>query len=106
MTDSAHESDVSRRSLVKTAATAAAVGGALALAGPAAAATAAAADPAGRSEQVPAARDAGPDHRDTDTHVMVRVIDARQGALEVFTDTGHRFVTDRALADRLVRLGR
>lgn len=103
MIDSATDSDVSRRSLVKTAATAAAVGGALALAGPAAAA---AADAAGKSEQVPPARDAGPGHRNTDDHVMVRVIDERLGTLEVFTDAGHRFVTDRELAGRLVRLGR
>lgn len=103
MTDSPTGSDVSRRSLVKTAATAAAIGGALALAGPAGTA---AADAAGKPEQVPPARGAEPDHRNSDTHVMVRVVDERLGTLEVFTDEGHRFVTDRELAARLVRLGR
>jgi hypothetical protein len=103
MSDSPTGSDVSRRSLVKTAATAAAAGGALVLAGPAATA---AADTAGRSEQAHPGRDAEPDHRDGDAHVMVRVIDERLGTLEVFTATGHRFVTDRALARQLVRLGR
>jgi len=94
------ESELSRRSLVKTAATAAAVGGVLALAGPAAGAEAAAV-PA----QMPAA--ATPDHRPaTGDGVMVRVLDARLGTLEVYTEHGHRTITDRALAAQLTRLGR
>ncbi|MBR7830912.1 hypothetical protein KDK95_31700 [Actinospica sp. MGRD01-02] len=92
-------SDLSRRSLVKTAATAAAVGGALALAGPAAGAEAA---------TVPGqtAADA-PEHRpEAGDGVLVRVLDARLGTLEVYTEHGHRTCTDRALAAQLARLAR
>lgn len=100
MIDPLADSDLSRRSLVKTAATAAAAGGALALAGPAAGAEAAAV-PA----QMPAA--ATPDHHSAaGGGVMVRVLDPRLGTLEVYTEHGHRTITDRALAAQLARLGR
>jgi hypothetical protein len=98
MTDPIAGSDLSRRSLVKTAATAAAVGGALVLAGPASGAEAAAVPAqttaSGTTEHGPA----------TGEGVLVRVIDARLGTLEVYTGHGHRTVTDRALAAQLVRL--
>jgi hypothetical protein len=108
MTDPVAGSDFSRRSLVKTAATAAAVGGALALAGPAAGAEAA---------TVPGQTTAADTDIDTDTDTaangpetgggeLVRVLDARQGTLELYTEHGHRTITDRALAAQLGRLGR
>jgi len=110
MTDSQTGPDFSRRALVRTAATAAAAGGALALARPASAAAPTAAGDgavaAHRAEQVPGSRAADPDHRDADAHVMVRVLDARLGTLEVYTEHGHHVVTDRTLALQLVRLGR
>jgi hypothetical protein len=98
MIDSSTGSDLSRRSLVKSAATVAAVGGALVLAGPVATA-----DAAAKTEQVPAAR--APEQH-ADSRVMVRVLDARTGALEVYTATGHRTVIDPALAAALTRLAR
>ncbi len=102
MIDPLAGSDLSRRSLVKTAATAAAVGGALALAGPASGAEAATV-PA----QMPAAPAAAPEHRSAaGDGVLVRVLDARLGTLEVYTTHGHRTVTDRSLAAQLARLGR
>ena len=101
-------SELSRRSLVRTAATAAAAGGALALAGPAVTAQAAArperpsADRAG--QQVPAADADG--RYEAGDGVMVRVIDVRTGTLELYTGDGHRTVVDRALAVQIARLGR
>ena len=100
-------SELSRRSLVKTAATAAAAGGALVLGGPAVSAQA-----AGRPEQLPAPRPeelpaAGAAERhEVGDGVMVRVIDVRTGALELYTTDGHRMVVDRALALQIARLGR
>ena len=105
MTDTQIVADVSRRSLVKGAAAAAAAGGALALAGPAA--TADAADSVANAEDVPAAGAAKKQHHhDTGAGVLVRVLDARLGTLEVYTATGHHTITDRALAAQLARLGR
>lgn len=110
MIDPLEGSDLSRRSLVKTAATAAAVGGALALAGPASAAeaaavpeqaTAAGTTAHGTTAQGPVAH--GPEAGDG---VLVRVLDARRGTLEVYTEHGHRTVTDRALAAQLARYAR
>ena len=92
--------DLSRRSLVKTAATAAAVGGTLVLGLPGGAE--AAARPAARRAQ---AADA-PEHRESGDGVLVRVVDERLGILEVYTGTGHRTITDRDLAVRLARLAR
>ena len=104
MIDPTAGSDLSRRSLVKTAGTAAALGGALALAGPAATATAAAAAPA-TPRHAPTTGAPASQHDEPAAAVMVRVIDARLGTLEVYTATGHRTVTDRALAARLAPLG-
>ena len=98
MTDNQIDADLSRRSLVKTAAAVAAAGGALALAGPAA--TAQAADSAPAAKSAPETHDGK-----ADTNVLVRVLDARLGTLEVYTATGHHTITDRALAARLGRLG-
>jgi hypothetical protein len=103
MIDEQTGSALSRRSLVKGAATAAAVGGALALAGPAATADAA------TSGEHPTAADAAGQDREqhgNDGAVMVRLLDARRGTLEVYTATSHRTVTDSALAAQLVRLDR
>ena len=104
MTDTQIATALSRRSLVRTAAAAAAVGGTLALAGTAAAAEAA--DSPAKGEHVPAARIAEHPHHDAGAGVLVRVLDARLGTLEVYTQAGHRTVTDRALAAQLARLGR
>jgi hypothetical protein len=103
MIDEQTGSAFSRRSLVKGAATAAAVGGALALAGPAATA-----DAATSSERTPASGATGLDHEQhgSDAAVLVRVLDARLGTLEVYTPTGRRTITDSALAVQLARLGR
>ena len=103
MIDEQTGSSLSRRSLVKGAATAAAVGGALTLAGPAATA-----DAATSNDQSPATRAAGHDHEQHsgDTAVMVRVLDARLGTLEVYTPTSHRTITDSALAAQLTHLDR
>jgi len=104
MTDNQIEADLSRRSMVKTAAAVAAAGGALALAGPAG--TAQAAGSAAQSAYVPAGRAPETHHGAADHSVLVRVLDARLGTLEVYTEAGHRTVTDRALAAALARLGR
>lgn len=103
MIDSPTGSDLSRRSLVKTAATVAAAGGVLALAGPA---TAASADAPGVPEQLPAGRHHENRHHRAGTQVMVRVLDERLGVLEVYGDDAHHTLTDRALAAQLVRLAR
>lgn len=71
-----------------------------ALAGPAAAAAAA------TPEHTTATRAAATRHDEPATGLMARVIDARLGTREVYTTTGHRTVTDRALAASLARLGR
>ena len=107
MIDEKTGSPLSRRSLVKVTATAAAVGGALVLAGPAATADAATTG----DEHASATRAAGPDehahqHAGDATGVLVRVLDARLGTLEVFTSAGHRTITDSSLAAQLARLGR
>lgn len=101
MTDPLAGSDLSRRSLVKTAATAAAVGTGLAAAGPATTARAAAVP-----EQAPPAHGPLAGQDDPGTRVLVRLLDARAGTLELYTEHGHRTLTDRALAARLARLGR
>ena len=99
-------SELSRRSLVRTAATAAA-GGALVLAGPALSAQAAdraGRRPAVRAQPLPADRTGQPPAARVDAQhqagdgVMVRVIDVRTGTLELYTADGHRTVVDRALA--------
>ena len=95
------DSEFSRRSLVKTGATVAAVGGVLAVAGPAAVASAATGGERGERPVVAQA-----DHHEGDANVMVRVLDVRLGTLEVFTEHGHYTITDRALALTLARLGR
>jgi hypothetical protein len=107
MTDTQIEADLSRRSLVKTAAAVAAVGGTLALAGPAATAEAAGKTAANGEEQLPASR-VPDDHRgEAGDGVLVRVLDVRTGTLEVYTAGGrHHTITDRALAAQLARLGR
>ena len=103
MIDSSADTDLSRRSLVKTAAaTAAVAGGVLALAGPAG--TADAAEATAQPQHLPAARTV--EHEPAGEGVLVRVLDARLGTLEVYTEHGHRTVTDRALAAQLARLGR
>lgn len=105
MIDEQTGSSLSRRSLVKTTATAAAVGGALVLAGPAVTASAATGN-----EHSAATRSAGHDDHGQDAGdaggVLVRVLDARLGTLEVFTSAGHRTITDSSLAAQLARLGR
>ena len=105
MTDTQIE-DLSRRSLVKTVAAVAAVGGTLALAGPAATAEAAGKTTANGDEHLPAARAPQNHHGEAGDGVLVRVLDARTGTLEVYTPTGHHTITDRALAMQLARLGR
>jgi hypothetical protein len=103
MIDEQTGSSLSRRSLVKGAATVAAVGGALTLAGPAA--TADAATSSGHSPATDAAGHDSEQHG-KDGAVMVRVLDARLGTLEVYTPTSHRTVTDAALAAQIARLDR
>lgn len=106
MTDNQIDADLSRRSMVKTAAAVAAAGGALALAGPAGAAQAAGS--AAQRAYVPAGRTEPDTHHGAADHgVLVRVLDTRLGTLEVYTEDGHhRTVTDRPLAAALARLGR
>ena len=101
MIDEQTASAFSRRSLVKGAATVAAVGGVLAVAGPAATAGAATTDE--RSAATGTAGHGNEQHPG-DTVVMVRVLDARHGTLEVFTSSGHHTITDAGLATQLTRL--
>jgi hypothetical protein len=100
MTDNQVGADLSRRSVVKTTVAAAAAGGVLALAGPAAFAQAA--EPAGDGKHIPVART--PESRAAGTGVLVRVLDANAGTLEIYTAAGHHTVSDRALATQLTRL--
>jgi len=107
MIDEKTGSSLSRRSLVKVTATAAAVGGALVLAGPAATADAATNGSEHPSAALAAGRDEhGHQHAGDAAGVMVRVLDARLGTVEVFTPAGHRTITDASLAAQLARLGR
>jgi hypothetical protein len=101
MIDEQPASSFSRRSLVKGAATAAAVGGVLAVAGPAATAGAAT-----TNEHSAATGTAGHDNDQHlgDAAVLVRVLDARLGTLEVYTSNGHHTITDAGLAAQLTRL--
>lgn len=101
MIDEQTGSAFSRRSLVKGAATAAAVGGVLVMAGPAATAEAATSNQ--QPSQAPATGRES-EQRGGDGAVLVRVLDARLGTLEVFTSSGHRTITDSALAAQLTRL--
>jgi len=100
MIDEQTGSAFSRRSLVKGAATAAAVGGVLALAGPAATAEAA----TGNQQPSQAPATGHESEQRGAAAVLVRVLDARLGTLEVYTPTGHRTITDSALAAQLTRL--
>jgi uncharacterized protein (DUF2342 family) len=90
---------LSRRSMLRGAATAGAAGLAMtALASPALAATRPAghADPAAGHEQLP-------DHLADGEDVVVHVRDVRNGEMDVYRGTSHVRVQDRALAARLAR---
>lgn len=105
MTEPEHDA-LSRRSLVKTAAAAAAVGGAMMIAGPAAAAETGTDTDTDAGEASAVSASAAASHEAATGDVVVHVRNAATGELDVYTPVGHRDVTDPALAARLIRLAR
>ncbi len=99
---SAGQSGMSRRAMLRGAASAGAVGlaGAALLGGPAAAAMAATRRPAaGHRDQ------AGTADQSADS-VVVHVRDLRTGEIDLFSGTSHTRIHDRDLANRLARASR